>query len=161
MSLGLQVERAALWEHNHTQGVLVGDLILLSPRVGARKARFTVAHEIGHYILGTDSGSQEAELQADAIAAALLMPHPHVAPWMHARMGRRPEALTPAGWAMRERKDKIITALVRECDVSYATCLQTLADMGLVRGVEPWGCPGEAYSAYHLALRRMGRDASD
>lgn len=56
---------------------MVGTLIELSAEEPAVAQRFSVAHELGHYFLGTQHGDGEiAEREADAFAGELLVPGP-------------------------------------------------------------------------------------
>lgn len=98
--LGLVVESAALG--NDVSGLLVvkdgrGTIGVNQTHVPVRQ-RFTIAHEIGHYVLHreeaelfidkgyaaarrdrtTSTGEDYGEIQANAFAAALLMPEPLV-----------------------------------------------------------------------------------
>ena len=50
--------------------------ILYNEKAIARRRNWTVAHELGHILLGHDGESARDEREADAFAAALLMPLP-------------------------------------------------------------------------------------
>jgi hypothetical protein len=71
--LGLKVEPRPLGE---LSGRLEEDVIVVNSNHHPVRQRFTVAHELGHHRLHTshDSTGGDIERQADAFAAALLMP---------------------------------------------------------------------------------------
>lgn len=50
--------------------------ILYNEKAIARRRNWTVAHELGHILLGHDGESAHDEREADSFAAALLMPLP-------------------------------------------------------------------------------------
>ena len=76
-TLGLSVERRALGD---LDGELRGTRIIVNRDRHRVRQRFTIAHEIGHFVLHTAHGATaQVERQADAFAAALLMPQPLLA----------------------------------------------------------------------------------
>lgn len=72
-ALGLEIAYAALGE---IDGELREGRIRVNEEHHRVRQRFTIAHELGHHRLHTVHGerSQQVERQADAFAAALLMP---------------------------------------------------------------------------------------
>lgn len=170
---GVRVADVALWSGAGTAGVLLGErVVVISGGIGARRARFTVAHELGHAVFGTSRPVEvcvgtmtpeaaQDERDADAFAAGLLMPHPEVREALAARFGRTPAALSPVEWARRECESGVLTHLVRAFDVSYCTCFRALVDMGLVTGAEPWAdVAGCGFWRYRDALRVLRASAN-
>lgn len=141
-------------------GILYGNRILCSHHTSALRTRFTVAHELAHYLIGStapdllamyglrDPAHQQSEAQADGYAAGLLIDHlslratlepmvPHLTP------------MTPAEWVEMETAYKTVSCLVKTYKVSYAVTLQALADAGLVQGIRPWSDrTGVAFTHY-------------
>jgi hypothetical protein len=69
---GLTIERRELGD---VDGRLVGSRIEVNLRHSVVRQRFTIAHELGHFVMHSEHGVDEhAERQAEVFAAALLMP---------------------------------------------------------------------------------------
>lgn len=69
---GLRVERRELGE---LDGQLVGSRIEVNARHSLVRQRFTIAHELGHFVMHSGHGTDEhSEREAEVFAAALLMP---------------------------------------------------------------------------------------
>lgn len=62
------------WGDGYTIHARSGALLLYNDQAPAARRRFTVAHEIGHYLLGHTSQSQKHEAEANYFASVLLMP---------------------------------------------------------------------------------------
>ena len=71
--------------HPSPQGMTVRDgdltLILYDETLPSHRRNFTIAHEIGHLVLGHTTPSPEAEREADAFAAAFLAPNVLIGAW--------------------------------------------------------------------------------
>jgi len=52
-TVGLHYDPAAVWRQGPTQSVLLGTHILCGGHLSPIHVRFCIAHEIGHYVLGT------------------------------------------------------------------------------------------------------------
>lgn len=69
---GLTVERRELVD---LDGQLVGSRIEVNARHSQVRQRFTIAHELGHFVMHSGHGADEpSERAADVFAAALLIP---------------------------------------------------------------------------------------
>lgn len=128
-----------------TQAVLAGRTIYLSTSQGAVRARFSVAHEVAHSVLGTGHGDDPlAEDEADACAAALLVPHGHLVARVR-EMGL-PAPMTADEWAEADWHERVVARLARLYYVSYPALALSLLDAGLVLGEAPWERPGGSLS---------------
>ena len=131
--------------------------ILLTADASPVQDRFTTAHELGHEALGTVChGDRLGEIDADAFASGLLMPHEAV--W--AELGNHlltREPMPIAGWAEEERKFHTVSDLRVLFKVSYDTTIRTLVDMGAVEDHPAWELASlkAAPRAYRLALKRL------
>jgi hypothetical protein len=140
-----------------TTGVLYQRRILVERSTGPERARFTLAHELGHDALHLECNPADLEQtdleehEADSWAAGLLMPHHSVAQALQTANIEQ----TIARWAAWEHHAHLITRLRRDFRVSLATTLQTLVDMGLVQGYEPWYLMFGVLDDYERALRRL------
>ena len=63
---------------------------------GARRRRFTQAHELGHILLEHETDGPQQEREADRFASALLLPAPALCEFW--RQGSRPTAGQLADW---------------------------------------------------------------
>jgi hypothetical protein len=162
-TVGLHYDPAAVWRQGPTQSVLLGTHILCGGHLSPIHVRFCIAHEIGHYVLGTTwpltdfprRPDPRAEKEADAFAAGLLMPHGTVRQTLRARgISLRPVPLSR--WAHREYTRRVISGLAAQYKVGHHVALQSLVDMGLVSDIEPWHSPMRALCPYRQHLRRMG-----
>jgi hypothetical protein len=69
---GLTIERRELGD---LDGQLVGSRIDVNARHSLVRQRFTIAHELGHFVMHSEHGADEhSEREADVFAAVLLMP---------------------------------------------------------------------------------------
>jgi hypothetical protein len=69
---GLTIERRELGD---LDGQLVGSRIGVNTRHSLVRQRFTIAHELGHFVMHSKHGADEhSEREADVFAATLLMP---------------------------------------------------------------------------------------
>jgi predicted nucleic acid-binding Zn-ribbon protein len=112
--LGLSVERRALGDQS---GELRGTRIIVNRDHPSVRQRFTIAHEIGHFVLHTDHcATAQIERQADAFAAALLIPSPIL--------------------ARAVRETPRLAELKRHFDVSEPAMTIAVQDAGLTRKLE-------------------------
>jgi Zn-dependent peptidase ImmA (M78 family) len=73
-AMGLTIERRPLGDHD---GELRRRRIIVNRDHHRVRQRFTIAHELGHFVLHSKHGSDEsAERQANAFAGGLLIPPP-------------------------------------------------------------------------------------
>jgi hypothetical protein len=69
---GLTIKRREIGD---VDGRLVGSRIEVNARHSLVRQRFTIAHELGHFTMHSEHGTNEhSEREADVFAAALLMP---------------------------------------------------------------------------------------
>lgn len=142
---------------DETWGMLVERTIHLTTRMGYVKARFTVGHEMGHGLLGTGcEGESVDEAEANAFASGLLMPHDAVRAFLEARLIAA-EALSIPAWVEEERRFRTLFEMRKTFGVSLQTALQTLTDMGAVKGFTPWESVHRADPAYRSAALRTRR----
>ena len=142
--------------------------IVVSAGDGHRRARFTIAHELGHWYLGTfmdeeqisrrgvrAERSLDIEPEADGFAAGLLLDHPRLLGILKSYLlVVRPHS--PEEWARQEIDHRVVTGVVKTGDVSYRVVLQSMAEAGLVVGVTPWNDqPGMAYGFYRQEWNRL------
>lgn len=138
-------------------GMLYDNHIVVARNYGPERARFTVAHEIGHAVLHlpraeSDPGPTEVEEhEANVFASGLLMPHDAVRQILP--LGTK--ILTVRQWAMDEHRTRQVSRLRRQFRVSLDTTLQTLVDMGLVLDREPWASLFNVRDEYERALRDL------
>jgi hypothetical protein len=150
-----------------THAALVDRTIYLAENQSSRRARFSVAHEVahvvlGHSVLGPGVGRDfMVEAEADACAAGWLVPHAHLVAELQS-LGIKGQ-MSVDEWVEAEWRDGIVDRLVRTYDASHATVATALHDAGLVRGHDPWQRPGEgdmpAIVGAVLEARRRRRDA--
>ncbi len=89
---GLSIEGRELGD---LDGRLVGSRIEVNVRHSQVRQRFTIAHELGHFVMHSEHGTDEhSEREADVFAAALLMPP---------ELLRREFAVTPDADVLRRR----------------------------------------------------------
>ena len=127
-SLGLLVYLAELGEQGMDGGYLrvgpIGVAVVNAAQEAGRR-RFTIAHELGHHLIGdaysTDWGtaSGEHEIAIDHFAASLLLPEPGVrADWVvHISQGTEQQAALQIGIKYR---------------ASWSACLRRLLDLRLL-----------------------------
>jgi Zn-dependent peptidase ImmA (M78 family) len=98
-----------------------GHAIVLNGASGERRRRFTIAHEIGHFVLhperqraerggAVNSGMRSQEREADRFAAELLMPEHlvrHAVVQVGADVGRLAERFEVSEAAMRVRLSRL------------------------------------------------------
>ena len=131
--------------------------VLLAVHASPVQDRFTMAHELGHDALGTVChGDRLNEIEADAFASGLLMPHEAVWAELGSRLLTR-EPMPISGWAEEERKFHTVSDLRLRFKVSYDTTIRTLVDMEAVEDYPPWELASlkAAPRAYRLALKRL------
>ncbi len=147
----------------HFSGLLDGNKIYVSDNDSVHRVRYTIAHELAHYLLGSTlhnglsfrglhtTEHQDVEAEADGFASGLLLDQPRLRDLL---AGMIPDlcGLSVEGWADMECEHRVISRITTTCNVSYPMVLQALADAGLVEGIMPWGdCPGVAFSRYRKA----------
>ena len=134
--------------------------VLLAAHASPVQDRFTMAHELGHEALGSVChGERLDEIDADAFASGLLMPHKAV--WNE--LGNRLLTSDPMpieGWAEEERKFHTVSDLRGLFKVAYDTVIRTLVDMEAVEDYPAWELASlkAAPKAYRLALKRLAGD---
>ena len=158
---GLTVVESAL-EGAKAQLVRYGEQaqIVLSQRItdlGAR--RFSVAHELGHVLLGHPNrpiGQQMAandgrdlEREADAFAAELLMP----AALLRARCSEGPMGLQVPWEIAQEYRVSILAAAIRFTELTRQSCAAVLTDCRTVRWAAASSAWPHAVSRGHVAAR--------
>ena len=138
-SLGIKVKRADLGDD--CSAVLVRNgyraVIGVNNEHGRNRSRFSIAHEIGHYDLHTGdtyidrgyqvhfrdlesgSGTKKEEMEANAFAAALLMP----ASLVRVAFKKQPFELT---------EDDVLTALAKKFQVSTQAMTFRLLKLRLI-----------------------------
>jgi hypothetical protein len=161
-ALGLTYDPTVLWRTAETQGVLIGSRILCSGGLSVPQTRFCIAHEIGHHFLGTTqhvseltARDEEAEGEADAFAAGLLMPHKEVGATLRSLL-QSADPRPVVDWAREEDRIRVITRVANGYRVGHHVVLQTLVDMGLVTDFPPWQTPGPVLCSYRKALKSIG-----
>ncbi len=130
-------------------GVLLRDqdrtIIGINSRHATVRQRFTVAHELGHFLLHTgnkvhvdrefrvnfrdtthNTGSASEEMEANRFAAALLMPESLM---REAFRRKTTNGFDPLG--DHDESDEVIQKLAREFKVSYQALLIRLGEIGL------------------------------
>lgn len=80
MALAWRLGLSVNYISHHTDGFLVGGKhVFINADTAYTRRRFTLAHEIGHYILGHQGAASGAdERAANRFAARLLMPRPYL-----------------------------------------------------------------------------------
>lgn len=119
---------------NLDHGMIVGDVILISKQRKSWEKRLTIAHELGHYVLGTGIGVAEAE--CTQFGAALLMPMDDVITEVRAWGTEGTHSV--ADLAYLEGHRRCMSHLVWRYGVGYKALVWAMADYGLIRGVPAW-----------------------
>jgi Zn-dependent peptidase ImmA (M78 family) len=139
---GLRVIRSSAdWNES---GFLLRDgataIIGINSRNSARRQRFTIAHELGHWVLHkgkplivdqsvmvnkrddvSSQATNQEEIEANQFAAALLMPKSMILPAVETQMS--------GGMASR---DELISSMSRQFDVSADAMGWRLINMGIL-----------------------------
>ena len=113
-------------------------IIGVNSKTSAKRQRFTVAHEIGHLVLHPSNGLivdhqidnrdelsslgiDQREIEANAFAAALLMPRDHVISQIR-QVVQQPDV---------PRHERLILLLAKKFDVSSAAMSYRLINLGI------------------------------
>jgi Zn-dependent peptidase ImmA (M78 family) len=120
-------------------------IIGVNTRTSRKRQRFTVAHEIGHVVLHesplivdqsvrmdwrgdvSSLGTEKQEIEANAFAAALLMPQRMVIDRAKDYSSHAPASSVGAVW-----RDRLISELAREFDVSTEAMGFRLVNLGVL-----------------------------
>ena len=120
---------------NLEHGMIMGTVILIARQRKPWEKRLTVAHELGHFVLGNAVGVAEAE--CTQFGSALLMPRDDVVAQAHQQLGSgAPFAASQLGCL--ERRHGVMSRLVRRYGVGYKALIWAMADYGLLRDVPAW-----------------------
>jgi Zn-dependent peptidase ImmA (M78 family) len=125
---------AQLSRHRDRAIIRISDQIVQLGRV-----RFSIAHEIGHYLLGhgilgegiaeaTELHTRHQEREADVFASEFLMPEELVRPFCD----RTPIDLTSVGAVAETFRTSIVSAAVRYVELSPAPCAVVYSEAGFV-----------------------------
>lgn len=149
-----------------------GGLILASPTPNSSRQRFTLAHELGHLLAGDDQGVHEdvdiesaasrdgeGEVQANAFAAAFLMPASYLSDRVQGRIEERSFCdlvvelrVSPVALAIRLKTLNLIDAMA-SANLGRLTYAQALRLSG--------GAQASSDAAESLAVRPPARLASE
>jgi transcriptional regulator with XRE-family HTH domain len=121
-------------------------LIFVNSQHATSRALFTLAHELGHLLIGHDgtiavddnfSGSSTAERQANAFAAALLMPEDQVARYIN-DYGRGAESLARMIYDLGVSYESLVFRLhnLRMIDAAGRDRLREIGWQGLLNVIE-------------------------
>lgn len=120
---------------NLEHGLITGTIILIARQRRVWEKRLTIAHELGHYVLGSGVGVAEAE--CTQFGSALLMPMDDVSATVRDRLGRvGPYAAGELGYI--ERRHGVMSRLVHHYGVGYKALVWAMADYGLIEDVPAW-----------------------
>lgn len=126
-------------------------IIVLNTRLGPEQARFTLAHELGHFFMGERTEHTVTrwfkEARAQSFAQHFLAPVDDVLTELE-RQGFV-QSLTAEGWARADRDLGVIRTLARRYKVNATVVLLTLQDMGFIEDFAPWD---RVWTADHQAL---------
>jgi Zn-dependent peptidase ImmA (M78 family) len=129
--------------------------IVLSDRLTPPERRFSIAHELGHYVLGhpsapiaellaprpRDHASDEPdhEAEADAFASELLMPDFAARPFVD----RVPLNLHTADELAKLCRVSLVAAAIRITELTDQVCAVIASEAGAIR----WAAPSRAFAA--------------
>jgi hypothetical protein len=146
----LEGPTAQLIRHGERAIIRVSDQIVQLGRL-----RFSIAHEIGHYLLGhrnpselTAEAREQQEREADVFATEFLMPQALVRPFCEHPMIDRAavDAIVEAFGS------SIVAAAVRYVELSPASCAVAYSEAGLVE----WAKRSRSFSARIPEHLRLG-----
>ena len=139
--LGVRIVEEEFPEKDRVSGAIVrradGTLIIVNPRQGKARKRFTIAHEIGHHVLHdfdvhvdqarfrdetTSAGTDPEEVEANAFAAELVMPEALI------RARLRGETL----FGVDEGSEDLVAEIAKEFEVSAQAMAWRLTNLRIL-----------------------------
>lgn len=129
---GLQVMPLPKRVASITHGCVFGKYILVAPNRRTWERRLTIAHEIGHVVLGSYSG----EAECNAFAASLIIPRNDLIKQIK-RFDEAPP-FSVSQLASAEEEKAMMSRLVKRYCLGYHALLVALADNSMIEGVPPW-----------------------